>query len=89
MVCSADFAYILKECTSDELYTAIRAVVAGQYYLTPSVLPALIEDYLRLLQAEAKSSASSWTCRPLTAYTSGAGIASKSLPGIPRVRGER
>ena len=50
--------YILKECTSDELYAAIRAVVAGQYYLTPSVLPALIEDYLRLLQAEAKSSAS-------------------------------
>ena len=49
--------YILKECTSDELYTAIRAVVAGQYYLTPSVLPALIEDYLRLLQVEAKSSA--------------------------------
>ena len=47
--------YILKECTSDELYTAIRAVMAGQYYLTPS---ALIEDYLRLLQAEAKSSAS-------------------------------
>ena len=31
----------------------------------------------------------SWTCRPLTAYTSGAGIASKSLSGIPRVRGER
>ena len=49
---------ILKECTSDELYTAIRAVMAGQYYLTPSVLPALIEDYLRLLQAEAKSSTS-------------------------------
>ena len=50
--------YILKECTSDELYAAIRAVMAGQYYLTPSVLPALVEDYLRLLQAEAKSSAS-------------------------------
>ena len=50
--------YILKECTSDELYAAIRAVMAGQYYLTPSVLPALIEDYLRLLQAEAKSSTS-------------------------------
>ena len=50
--------YILKECTSDELYTAVRAVMAGQYYLTPSVLPALVEDYLRLLQAEAKSSAS-------------------------------
>ena len=50
--------YIRKECTTDELYTAVRAVMAGQYYLTPSVLPALVEDYLRLLQAEAKSSAS-------------------------------
>lgn len=50
--------YILKECASDELYKAIHAVMTGQYYLTPSVLPPLIEDYLRLLQAEAKSSAS-------------------------------
>ncbi|NLL36324.1 MAG: response regulator transcription factor [Fretibacterium sp.] len=49
--------YILKECSSDELCKAIQAVMMGQYYLTPSVLPPLIEDYLRLLQAEEDSSA--------------------------------
>lgn len=49
--------YVLKECTSDELYRAIHAVVAGQYYLTPSLLPPLIEDYLRLLRLEADASA--------------------------------
>ncbi len=49
--------YVLKECSPDELYRAIHTVVAGQYYLTPSVLPPLIEDYLRLLQMEENSSA--------------------------------
>ena len=50
--------YVLKECTLDELHQAILTVSRGQYYLTPSVLSLLIEDYLRLLQAEAESSAS-------------------------------
>lgn len=49
--------YVLKECTSDELYRAIHAVMAGQYYLAPSLLPPLIEDYLRLLHIEENSSA--------------------------------
>lgn len=44
--------YVLKECDSGELYHAIRSVAQGQWYLTPSVLPQLIEDYLRLLRAE-------------------------------------
>ena len=43
--------YILKECASDELYRAIQCVAQGQYYLTPSVLPLIIEDYLSLLRA--------------------------------------
>ncbi len=49
--------YILKECTSDELYTAVRAVMAGQYYLTPPPPPPVIEDYPRPPQAEAKAAA--------------------------------
>ena len=31
--------YVLKECTSEELYNAVRTVMRGQYYLTPSILP--------------------------------------------------
>ena len=50
--------YVLKECTSEELYNAVRTVMRGQYYLTPSILPLLIEDYLRLLEAEEKASVS-------------------------------
>ena len=48
--------YVLKECTSEELHQAILTVSRGQYYLTPSVLSLLIEDYLRLLEEEASSS---------------------------------
>lgn len=54
--------YILKDCASEELCRAIRCVVVGQYYLSPELLPVLIEDYLRLLQsrkAEAESPLSS------------------------------
>ena len=44
--------YVLKECTSQELRTAISAVMAGQYYLAPPVMSAIVEDYLRLIENE-------------------------------------
>lgn len=47
--------YVLKECTSDELCTAIGAVMKGQKYLTPEVVSTILADYLRLLDQEAEN----------------------------------
>lgn len=44
--------YILKECTSEELYLAIQDVAKGQYHIAQAVFSLLIDDYLRLLRAE-------------------------------------
>lgn len=49
--------YILKECSSEELYTSIRTVMIGQYYIARSSLAVMIEDYLRLLKADERNSA--------------------------------
>jgi len=38
--------YVLKRAASSELVTAIRAVAAGQSYLSPSVTKLLIESYV-------------------------------------------
>jgi two-component system response regulator NreC len=39
--------YLLKESSSAEILAAIRAVAAGEYYLSPPISRALIADYLR------------------------------------------
>lgn len=39
--------YLLKESSCAEIVAAIRAVAAGQYYLSPPISRALIADYLR------------------------------------------
>ena len=44
--------YILKECSSDELYFAINSVMKGRYYIAHSSLTILLDDYMRLLKAE-------------------------------------
>ncbi|MBR1657531.1 MAG: response regulator transcription factor [Synergistaceae bacterium] len=49
--------YILKECTSSELYEAIRTVMGGQFYIARSSLEVLVEDYLRLLKEDERNSA--------------------------------
>ncbi len=49
--------YILKECTSGELYEAIKTVMMGNYYIARSSLAVMIEDYLRLLKADERNSA--------------------------------
>ncbi len=49
--------YILKECTSEELYEAIKTVMMGNYYIARSSLAVMIEDYLRLLKADERNSA--------------------------------
>lgn len=43
--------YLLKDCAFEELVRAIRAVSAGQTYLSPGVAGTLVEDYLRRLAA--------------------------------------
>lgn len=49
--------YILKECTSDELYEAIKSVMSGNFYIARSSLAVMVEDYLRLLKADERNSA--------------------------------
>lgn len=48
--------YILKECSSDELYFAISSVMKGRYYIAHSSLTILLDDYMRLLKAEEEKS---------------------------------
>jgi len=38
--------YLLKECASSELFTAIRTVVAGKVYVSPAVAGNLVKDYI-------------------------------------------
>lgn len=38
--------YLLKDCALEELTTAIRAVMAGKTYLSPSVTDVVVEDYV-------------------------------------------
>lgn len=47
--------YLLKECVFDDLTRAIRAVVAGQRFLTPKIASLVLDDYLTLLPAGEKS----------------------------------
>mgnify|MGYP001217470158 CR=1 FL=1 len=42
--------YMLKDCASDELVTGIRAVAAGDTYLSPKVSTFLVSDYMKRLQ---------------------------------------
>jgi DNA-binding NarL/FixJ family response regulator len=43
--------YLLKDCAFDELVRAIRAVAAGQTYLSPGVAGGLVQDYVSRLGA--------------------------------------
>jgi len=40
-------AYVVKDCTLEELVTAIRAAAAGERYLSPSVVGAVVDTYVR------------------------------------------
>lgn len=39
-------AYILKECLFDELIQAVRAVAAGNTYLSPKIMGVVVDDYV-------------------------------------------
>lgn len=46
--------YILKDCTSEELYEAVKSVMHGYFYIARAAMTIVIEDYMRLLDAEEK-----------------------------------
>lgn len=48
--------YILKECSSDELYFAVSSVMNGRYYIAHLSLSILLDDYMRLLKKEEEDS---------------------------------
>jgi two-component system response regulator NreC len=39
--------YLLKECALEELTTAVKAVMAGKTYLSPSITDVVVENYVR------------------------------------------
>ncbi len=48
--------YILKECSTDELYFAVNSVMNGRCYIAHSSLSIMLDDYMRLLKAEEEKS---------------------------------
>ena len=48
--------YILKECSSEELFYAVNSVINGKYYITHSSMSILLDDYMRLLKEEEEKS---------------------------------
>lgn len=44
--------YLLKDCANEEFIRAIRAVAAGQTYLSPAVAGKVTEDYVRLAKGQ-------------------------------------
>ena len=49
MLKSGASGYLLKDCAFEELTQAIRAVVAGNTYLSPSISGVVVNDYLHRL----------------------------------------
>jgi len=57
MLKSGVSGYLLKDCAFEELARAIRAVVAGKAYLSPSISGIVVDDYVhRLSKADFSSS---------------------------------
>lgn len=46
--------YILKDCTSEELYEAVSSVMQGHFYISRVPMTVVVEDYMRLPEAEEK-----------------------------------
>ena len=49
MLKSGALGYLLKDCAFEELARAIRTVVAGKTYLSPSISGVVVDDYLHRL----------------------------------------
>jgi len=55
--------YLLKDCASEELCQAIRAVIGGETYLSPRIASIVVEDYRRELSKEQLTKAPELTAR--------------------------
>jgi DNA-binding NarL/FixJ family response regulator len=49
MLKSGALGYLLKDCAFEELAQAIRTVIAGKTYLSPSISGVVVNDYLHRL----------------------------------------
>jgi DNA-binding NarL/FixJ family response regulator len=47
--------YLLKDCSFEELARAIRAVMAGEVYLSPGIVGGVVRQYIGISSAEAPS----------------------------------
>lgn len=56
-------AYLLKDCASEELVVAIRAVLADRIYLSPSLADTVIKDYINNIPRDSLSVFSILTAR--------------------------
>jgi DNA-binding NarL/FixJ family response regulator len=63
MVRAGASGYFLKDCAADELVYAIRAVVAGEIYLSPKIASVVVGGYLRALSKDRLSGAPELTAR--------------------------
>jgi len=63
MLRSGASGYLLKDCAFDELERAIRTVIAGKTYLSPSISTVLVEDYLHRLSQPSLSAVDGLTDR--------------------------
>lgn len=55
--------YLLKDSAADELIIAIRAIVAGQLYVSPLITGTVVADYLNQLQGTNGAAATALTGR--------------------------
>jgi DNA-binding NarL/FixJ family response regulator len=55
--------YLLKDCAFEELAAAIRVVVSGKAYLSPSISEVVVENYVRNVPQQKDSAYSALTIR--------------------------
>jgi len=63
MLRSGASGYLLKDCAFEELACAIRAVIQGKSYLSPSISGVVIEDYVHRLSKAPVSNSDVLTAR--------------------------
>ncbi len=63
MLAAGASGYLLKDCAAEELCYAVRAVVAGRTYLSPSVAAIVAEEYVRTMMEREEATDSVLTAR--------------------------
>ncbi len=63
MLSAGASGYLLKDCAFEELVQAIRAITAGQTYLSPRIVNVVVKDYVHYLEKSNSSAVSILTAR--------------------------